>query len=155
MVYYYAATVKQLTFISFSDFDIHRGVVRLGPVTHRLRSDTATILCEYVSHTGFRRGLLFRDLNGNQVSHGNLGHSITYSFQRYHISTVLDNLPSVLADYREKSHMDPNEYISSTFPRVTPRSLRMITIRDWKSRMTKKEFLKMTQYTARHYGSIS
>lgn len=95
ILYYCAATSKDIIYLTYKDFNIFRGTVRLGYAEYPIPGHVITALSEHVAKTGNRTGPIFRGKQNKPLYHKYIAAVITKKFGKltkpHHIRTTRIN----------------------------------------------------------------
>ena len=69
ILYYSAATSKDVIHVTYKDFNIFNHTVRLGNAEYKLPGHIITALCEHVAKSGNRTGNLFTGIQNKPLYH--------------------------------------------------------------------------------------
>lgn len=136
IIYYCAASSKEIMYVSFDDIDIRNKAVKIGARKISVPGIVITMVCEHIAKTGYRRGPLFRTKLGYNLKFRDIRNTVEVEFNKLWYDRMKSDIGALLREY-DFSGLSPAEFIDHKCPLITPIIVKKSRGNQWKKFLVK------------------
>lgn len=125
LIYYTAATPKQIRYLKYEDFFVFANKVKITGVLYDIPGELMILVSEFVAQNRLQKGYLFLTSENEHITDSGISQIVIKSFDR----VIL----------KRKNITSPQ------LPKITPHNLRVHRIRQWRRDLNDKEALRLSQ----------